>query len=100
MPKIYEYFGMVFFFYANEHEPIHVHIKHGENENKVDLLYDNGILQRIEFNKLQNAQELTNSQKADAREFIEKYHLQIVEKWKDFFILHKKPVNEKITKRL
>ena len=26
MPKIYEYFGFVFFFYSNEHEPIHVHV--------------------------------------------------------------------------
>jgi hypothetical protein len=25
MPKIYEYFGIVFFFYANDHEPVHVH---------------------------------------------------------------------------
>lgn len=44
MPKIFEYFGMVFFFYANEHDPKHVHIKQGECENKVDLIFDNGIL--------------------------------------------------------
>jgi hypothetical protein len=25
MPKLYEYFGIIVFFYANEHEPIHVH---------------------------------------------------------------------------
>ena len=25
MPKIYEYFGFIFLFYSNEHEPIHVH---------------------------------------------------------------------------
>ena len=25
MPKIYEYLGLIFFFYANEHLPIHVH---------------------------------------------------------------------------
>ena len=25
MPKLYEYFGLVIFFYSNEHEPIHVH---------------------------------------------------------------------------
>ena len=28
MPKIFEYFGFVFFFYSNEHEPIHVHVTH------------------------------------------------------------------------
>ncbi len=26
MPKIYEYLGFIFFFYSNEHEPIHVHV--------------------------------------------------------------------------
>ena len=30
MPKIFEYFGFIFFFYSNEHEPIHVHVLHGE----------------------------------------------------------------------
>ena len=29
MPKIFEYFGFIFFFYSNEHEPIHVHVTHG-----------------------------------------------------------------------
>lgn len=26
MPKIFEYFGLIFLFYSNEHEPIHVHV--------------------------------------------------------------------------
>ena len=25
MPKLYVYFGLVVYFYANEHEPVHVH---------------------------------------------------------------------------
>ncbi len=24
MPKIFEYFGFIFYFFSNEHEPIHV----------------------------------------------------------------------------
>jgi hypothetical protein len=27
MPKLYEYFGLIVLFYANEHEPVHVHAK-------------------------------------------------------------------------
>ena len=27
MPKIYEYLGIILFFYSNEHEPIHIHGK-------------------------------------------------------------------------
>ena len=25
MPKIYEYLGILIYFYSNEHEPVHVH---------------------------------------------------------------------------
>lgn len=28
MPKIFEYFGFIFYFFSNEHEPIHVHVQH------------------------------------------------------------------------
>ena len=34
MPKIFEYFGLVIFFYSNEHEPIHVHASNAEFECK------------------------------------------------------------------
>ncbi len=27
MPNIFEYLGILIFFYSNEHEPIHVHAK-------------------------------------------------------------------------
>ena len=98
MPKIFEYFGMVFFFYANEHDPIHVHIKQGECENKVDLIFNNGILMDMLFKKVGGADELPMKKQKEAREFIEVYHMQIVEKWKEFFVLHIKPRNERITK--
>ena len=32
MPKIFEYFGFIFYFFSNEHEPIHVHVKHSGTE--------------------------------------------------------------------
>lgn len=44
MPKIYEYFGFIFYFYSNEHEPIHVHVTHGERECIFDLVMHNGEL--------------------------------------------------------
>ena len=37
MPKIYEYFGFVFYFYSNEHEPIHVHVTHDGCETIFEL---------------------------------------------------------------
>ena len=47
MPKIYEYFGLIFFFYSNDHLPLHVHVKQGEKESKFILHYKDGILQEI-----------------------------------------------------
>lgn len=32
MPKIFEKDGFKFFFYSNEHLPIHVHVRHGGGE--------------------------------------------------------------------
>jgi hypothetical protein len=47
MPKVYEYLGLIFFFYANEHLPIHVHVSLAEFESKIELKYENGILSGI-----------------------------------------------------
>lgn len=48
MPKLYEYLGIVFYFYANEHLPIHVHAKYEKYETIFELIYENGELVRIE----------------------------------------------------
>ena len=42
MPKIFEYFGFVFFFFSNEHEPIHVHVVKGELAMVFELVLMNG----------------------------------------------------------
>lgn len=42
MPKIFEYLGIIIFFYSNEHEPIHVHARKGEYESKAEFIIHNG----------------------------------------------------------
>ncbi|MBS9768740.1 MAG: DUF4160 domain-containing protein [Flavobacteriaceae bacterium] len=37
MPKLFEIFGFSFFFYSNEHLPIHIHIIKGDAEAKFEL---------------------------------------------------------------
>ena len=49
MPKIYEYFGIVFFFYANDHEPIHVHVQFAEYESKVILYHNHIVTKWLQF---------------------------------------------------
>ena len=60
MPKIFEYFGFIFYFYSNEHEPIHVHVIHGGKESIFDLIMMNGELSDIH---VREKKELNNSQK-------------------------------------
>ncbi len=48
MPKIFEYFGFVFFFYSNEHEPIHVHVVKNDEDAVFDIILENGVLKRLD----------------------------------------------------
>ena len=38
MPEILRMFGMRFYFYSREHEPIHVHVKSADGKAKFDIL--------------------------------------------------------------
>jgi hypothetical protein len=63
MPKIFEREGFVFFFYSNEHAPIHVHVRHGEGEavflvsDSIELRESHGLKVR----ELARAQELAEA---------------------------------------
>ena len=40
MPKIFEYFGFIFLFYSNEHEPIHVHVMKDGHEAIFEIILE------------------------------------------------------------
>ncbi len=44
MPKLIEYFGFIFYFYSNEHLPVHVHVSHAEYETIFELFFEDGKL--------------------------------------------------------
>jgi len=44
MPKLYEYFGLIIMFYANEHEPVHVHGKFQGRESRAEIIVLNGVV--------------------------------------------------------
>ena len=100
MPKIYEYFGLIFFFYSNEHLPIHVHVSLAEFESKFELDYENGKLINIETSIVKGRQPLPDKDIEAAIKFIKKYHEGIVGKWVDFFVNHKKVKCEIISKKV
>ena len=100
MPKIYEYLGLIFFFYANEHLPIHVHVSFAEFESKFELEFENGRLKNINVQKVKGRLPLPQKEIKEAINFIKKYHEGIVDKWTKFFVQNKKVTCEIINKKI
>ena len=89
MPKIFEYFGFVFFFYSNEHEPIHVHVIRGERQSVFELILADGVLVEIVRRGAKVFLPLYSKDSAVAETFIKVYSQQIIQKWVDYFIMKK-----------
>jgi len=100
MPKIFEYLGIILFFYSNEHEPIHVHAQKDEFESKAEFYILNGIISEIKIASVKGRQPLSGKDLKNFETFLEKYAEEIVEKWVNYFVYHKKVPFEKITKKL
>ncbi|MBQ6187084.1 MAG: DUF4160 domain-containing protein [Prevotella sp.] len=100
MPKIFEYFGFVFFFYSNEHEPIHVHVMHGQCETIFELIMMGGELTDIRPRQKKGVEPLSDKDAKTAQSFIRKYHKNIIEKWVKFFVLRQAVRSTTIKKKL
>lgn len=87
MPKIFEYFGFIFFFYSNEHEPIHVHVLHNGHQSIFELIMMNGELVDIRVREKAGEEPLTSKDKKVAEAFIRKYSKNIIAKWVRFFVM-------------
>ena len=100
MPKIFEYLGVLIFFYSNEHEPIHVHGKYNGLESKAEFYIVDGEIVEIKIKLVKGRRPLTGSNLKDFEVFLEKYADKIVEKWIDYFVYHKNIEFEKINTRI
>ncbi len=72
MPKIFEKYGYKFFFYSNEHEPVHVHVRHGGGEAVFV------VEQHVE---LRESQGLKVKELARAEELATEHRDLIIQKW-------------------
>lgn len=77
MPEILRIFGMRFYFYSREHEPIHVHVKNADGKAKFDILPEGVILVKNEGIK-------TKDIKAAEMVLEENKELAIA-KWNEYF---------------
>lgn len=72
MPKIFEKHGYKFFFYSNEHRPIHVHVRYGGGEAVFE------VEQRVE---LRESQGLKVRELSRAEELASEHRELIIQKW-------------------
>ena len=100
MPKLYEYFGLTVLFYSNEHEPVHVHGLFQGSESRADLVIENGKVVSIRFSKVKGRRPLDEAHSEAFKTLVEAYADDIVQKWVDYFVLHKSILSEKITRRI
>ena len=75
MPTILVIFGLRFYFFSNEHLPIHVHLENSDGlakialEPEIKLVENNGI----------KAKDIKR-----AMNIVEEYKEEFIEKWKEF----------------
>ena len=75
MPTIINIEGFRFFFYSNEHDPLHIHVEKGNSTAKYNL-----IPIELVFNYGFHGKELKK-----IREIIEIYSDEIINKWNEYF---------------
>jgi hypothetical protein len=79
MPKIFEKNGYRFFFYSNEHRPIHVHVRYGGGEAVFDVEM---VVQ------LRESQGLKVKELAQAEQLAEEHRSLIIKKWHEHISRH------------
>ena len=99
MPKIYNYFGIVFLFHTNEHYPIHVHATYGNYQTVFELVMKNGkVIDVVRRRKYSN--ELPPTQLKQAAKFVWARKEQIAKKWIEALVHNKKVTMEKVTRKI
>lgn len=99
-PKIFEYLGVLIFFYSNEHDPIHVHARKGEFESKAEFYIVDGKIHEIKIKNVKGAKPLSGKDLKNFQIFLSKFADEVVKKWVDYFVYHKNVDFEKISKKL
>ena len=100
MPKLYEYLGIVIFFYSNEHPPIHVHGRYNETESKIELVVKNGQVVQFITKSVEGKKPLPRRQMKNFEHLTKKLADEIVQNWFNYFILNKNIVSKKLEGKL
>ena len=75
MPELFRMFGMRFFFYMNDHLPIHIHFRNADGEARFE----------VELVKLIESKGIKPKDLVLAEALIEERKEEIIKKWKEVF---------------
>jgi len=100
MPKLYEYLGIVIFFYSNEHDPVHVHGRYGEYESKIELVVKNGLIREVKLQRVSGKKPLPGIQAKHFKRLACVLGDEIVQSWVNYFVYNKKIIPKKIAGKL
>lgn len=100
MPKLYEYLGIVIYFYSNDHEPVHVHGRHGNRESRAEIVMANNRVVEIEIRAVAGKRPLAGQKLKDFEALVTAKADHIVERWIDFFVRNVRIRPEIITRRI
>jgi hypothetical protein len=100
MPKLYEYLGILVFFFAGEHLPVHVHGRYGEFETKAEIITRDGKVVSIRLCRVSNRRPLAGTVRKHFIELVQAKAGDILQKWSDVFVLNKVVKPEIITREI
>jgi hypothetical protein len=89
MPKLFIYKNIIFFFYSNEHLPIHVHVRKDNRQMRVQLTIINGKLTSWHILKERGFRALTKRDIKNVDFVMKRHGEKIIQKWMDFFVFNK-----------
>lgn len=99
MPTIYRYLGMIFKFWSNEHNPVHVHVEYQDTSCTVYLHGTHGRI-IVDVKNASSGKRMDEKTLREVRKFAEKYKEKIMSKWTDYHVYGKKLKPEIITRRV
>ena len=78
MPTLFTIFGLRFYFYSEEHLPIHVHVRNSDGRAKIQVAPEVVLIENkgIKPNDLKKALILTNLYKEQIKEFWYEYFME------------------------
>lgn len=90
MPPIFELFGLCYFFESDEHLPIHIHIKYGDNDAKIEI-----ATRKVIRNRGLNPQQLRQAQ-----QIVEMFEEDIIQAWHEYFDKERGGKNRLMTEKI